>query len=68
LEIIKRRREIMVESPVYEMILEEGELKGKTAGIKEGKHDAARRMKEDGVPPNKIAIYTGLSEEEIQRL
>jgi len=51
-----------------QILMEKGMQKGKTEGIKEGKHDDARRMKEDGVPPNKIAIYTGLSEEEIQRL
>ncbi len=72
LEIIKRRREIMVESPVYEMILEEGELKGKTAGLRQGikekAYDTARRMLAKGYPMEDIAEITGLSEEEIQGL
>ena len=52
--------------------LKEGMEKGIEKGIVEGaqkeKTDTARRMKADGMPPELIAKYTGLSAEEIERL
>ena len=50
----------------------EGEEKGLTRGRKEGastrEMEIARNMKEDGNPTDKIAQYTGLSEEAIAAL
>ena len=50
----------------------EGEAKGKAEGIAEGKADEkadiAKAMLADNVNPSVIAKYTGLSEEEIQKL
>ena len=36
-ELIKRRRDIMIESPIYELIKEEGKLEGRMEGKIEGK-------------------------------
>jgi len=48
--------------------LAEGEAKGEAKGLAEGKHDAARRMKADGLESTLIEKYTGLSQEEIADL
>lgn len=49
---------------VVDTAFEEGEVKGKI----EGKIEIAQGMKADGVPIEKISKYTGLSEEEIEKL
>ena len=46
----------------------EGIAEGRAEGIAEGKAEIARSMKTDGVDPNTIAKYTGLSLDEINRL
>ena len=53
-----------------EMIIEkriEHEL-GVKEGIAQGKFDTAKRMKDDSLPDDLIAKYTGLSMEEIEKL
>ena len=47
---------------------EEGLAEGEAKGLAEGKHDAARRMKADGMDAALIAKYTGLTPEEIAEL
>ena len=46
----------------------EGHAEGRTEGIEENKRDNARKMKEDGMPIELIAKYTGLSATEIDSL
>jgi predicted transposase/invertase (TIGR01784 family) len=46
----------------------EGRKEGRAEGIAEGKIATARLMKADGEPAEKIARYTGLTIEEIQKL
>ena len=46
----------------------EGRMEGRAEGLAEGKIAAARLMKADGEPAEKIARYTGLTIEEIQKL
>ncbi len=46
----------------------EGLLEGKLEGLLEGKLETARMMKNDGESIDKIKRYTGLSEEEINRI
>lgn len=53
---------------VVDTAFEEGEVKGKIEGKMEGKIEIARGMKADGVSIEKISKYTGLSEEEIEKL
>ena len=64
-EAEKRRRDI-VASRMY------GEKKGREEGLKEGRKEVqeeiARKMKADGNPANKIALYTGLTEDAISAL
>jgi len=48
--------------------LEKGLKKGKREGKKEGKIEMAKLMKKKGEPIEKILEYTGLSEEEIEKL
>ena len=45
-----------------------GEIKGEIRGKLEGKRETAKGMKADGLPLLKIAKYTGLSIDEIERL
>jgi predicted transposase/invertase (TIGR01784 family) len=47
---------------------EEGEKIGEEKGIKKGKIEMARAMKKSREPTAKIALYTGLSTDEINRL
>jgi len=72
LEIIKRRRDIVVESPVYDMILQEGMLKGRQEGLYEGlinaRLETARNMLKEGEPIEKISRFTGLTLEELQKI
>ncbi|MCL2304081.1 MAG: Rpn family recombination-promoting nuclease/putative transposase [Planctomycetaceae bacterium] len=57
---------------IYQRTLEtaknEGVRKGIEVGKVEGKVDIAREMKKDGVNPQTIAKYTGLSVEEVEQL
>ncbi len=52
--------------------LAKGLAEGRAEGRAEGEHDkaldAARKMKEDGMPSKQISKYTGLSPEEIDKL
>jgi predicted transposase/invertase (TIGR01784 family) len=48
--------------------IEEGKAKGLEEGIAKGKIEIARQMKLEGEPIDKIARFTGLSEEDIARL
>ena len=48
--------------------LEKGLAKGLEKGIAQGKADTARAMKADGMAPELIAKYTGLTAEEIAKL
>jgi len=48
--------------------LKEGEKKGKKEGLKEGKIEMAKVMKKEGESVEKITKYTGLSQEEIEKL
>jgi predicted transposase/invertase (TIGR01784 family) len=81
--LLKRRRDLMIESPVYDMIKEEGLEQGIEQGIEQGLQevekrekqaekrkalDTARRMKEEGLPNDLISRVTGLSVEEIEQL
>jgi predicted transposase/invertase (TIGR01784 family) len=45
-----------------------GLAEGRAKGLTEGKKESARKMKADGVSPEKIHEYTGLPPEEIRRL
>lgn len=55
---------------------EEGRAEGRAEGLEEGRaegreeerRDNARKMKEDSMPTALIAKYTGLTEEEIEKL
>ena len=47
---------------------DEGFAEGRVEGIKEAHRENARRMKDDGVPTDLIAKYTGLTEDEIHSL
>mgnify|MGYP003571338625 CR=1 FL=1 len=47
---------------------DKGKAEGRAEGIAEGKIATARLMKADGEPAEKIARYTGLTIEEIQKL
>lgn len=48
--------------------LDEAAEEGEAKGIEKGKLDTAKAMLEDGVDPDKIAQYTGLSKEVIASL
>lgn len=48
--------------------LEEGRAKGLAEGRAEGRAETAKMMLEDGEPISKIMRYTGLTEEEIEKL
>ena len=48
--------------------LEKGLAKGLEKGIAQGKADTAKAMKADGMAPELIAKYTGLTAEEIAKL
>jgi predicted transposase YdaD len=42
--------------------------RGRAEGVYQEKIEAARRMKQDGLEPERIAAYTRLSPEEVGRL
>lgn len=46
----------------------EGRMEGRTEGIIAEKVEIARNMKAEGEPTEKIARYTGLSKDEIEKL
>lgn len=48
--------------------LEEGRAEGRAKGLAEGRAETAKMMLEDGEPKSKIMRYTGLTEEEIEKL
>lgn len=48
--------------------LEEGRAEGRAKGLAEGRAETAKMMLEDGEPISKIMRYTGLTEEEIEKL
>lgn len=48
--------------------LEEGLAEGREKGLAEGRAETAKMMLEDGEPISKIMRYTGLTEEEIEKL
>ena len=47
---------------------EEGREEGKAEGRMQEKYDTARKMLSDGMPTDIVIKYTGLSEEEVQKL
>lgn len=49
-------------------VMEGQYLEGRAEGIEENKRENARKMKEDGMPIELIAKYTGLSATEIESL
>ena len=48
--------------------LAEGRAEGREKGLAEGRAETAKMMLEDGEPISKIMRYTGLTEEEIEKL
>ncbi|MBQ9538062.1 MAG: hypothetical protein IJU95_02230, partial [Treponema sp.] len=45
-----------------------GLAEGRAAGLAEARAETVRNMLADNVPPEKIALYTGLSLEQVERL
>ena len=72
LDAYNRRRNFMIESPIYDIIIQEGIEKGIEKGKIEGKievkFEIARKMKDVGDSIDKIILITGLSKEEIEKL
>jgi predicted transposase YdaD len=72
MELIKRRRDIMIESPVYDLIIQEGIEKGIEQGIEKGAYQkacqTAKAMLKKGMDQHVIAEVTDLSFEDIERL
>ena len=74
LEFLKRRKDIMIQSPIYDIILKEGIEQGIEQGIEkgieqgiergtlQGKLEAAFKMQEAGIPYEKIKQITGLTD------
>lgn len=52
----------------HEKGLAEGLAEGRAKGLAEGRAETAKMMLEDGEPISKIMRYTGLAEEEIEKL
>lgn len=52
----------------YHATLEGAALLGRREGLEEGRAETAKMMLEDGEPISKIMRYTGLTEEEIEKL
>ena len=73
-EYSKNRRLRHIMTLADEMIIEKriehelGVKEGITQGITQGKFDTAKRMKDDSLPVDLIAKYTGLSMDEIEKL
>ena len=67
-----QKQEILEKGYIFESGVEEGLIKGKQAGIKEGtqgeKLRTAKAMLEDGVNDDFILKYTGILNEELQQL
>lgn len=70
LDFIKRRRDIMIQSPVYDWILEEGVQQGLQQGMQQGElHKAletARKMLDENAPLDFVLRVTGLTEEQLR--
>jgi len=64
--LFHRRRDVMVESALYEIIKEEGKLEGKIEGKIEGKLEDARRMLSRGYALEDVLEITGLTREQLQ--
>ena len=68
-EILARRRDIIIESPTYDLIKNEGRAEGWKEGLREGhaeeRLDIARRMKDAGMEEALILKLTELSPEEL---
>ena len=77
-ELLGRRRDIMIESPVYDMIKDEGKLEGKIEGKlegkregqiegkREGKIEVAAAMVGEGTPLATVLRLTGLTEGDLR--
>lgn len=79
----ERRKQLMIESPIYQDILDEGLQKGiekglrqgleqgraegEAAGIRKGKLDAAKAMLARGIDMDTVVEITGLDRESIQQ-
>jgi predicted transposase/invertase (TIGR01784 family) len=63
-ELFIKRRDLMIESPVYDWIVEEGVEKG----VEKGKLDDAKKMLKKGFSIEDISDITGLSTEKILEL
>ena len=63
LELLKRRRDIMIESPVYEVIKDEGRDEGKY----ENAIETARKMISKKYSIQDVLDMTGLAEEDLQK-
>lgn len=74
MENLRYQRSVIETSRIegFDEGFDEGFGKGKTEGVEEGRsaerEDTARKMKSDGLPPDVITRYTGLSAEEIAKL
>ncbi len=62
-----RRRDMMIESPIYDLIIQEGIEKGMEKGVEQEKFETARRMAARGYGIAEIRDVTDLSAEDLQR-
>ncbi|MHA1558581.1 MAG: Rpn family recombination-promoting nuclease/putative transposase [Alphaproteobacteria bacterium] len=67
-QYMKAKIRIMDEQYKIEELTDKAEKEGKARGLKEGRTEMARKMREDKEPIEKIERYTGLSKEEIDKL
>lgn len=65
--LLNRRKDIMIESPAYAYIKEEGRKEGQKEGILEGKLEDARNMLKKGYPLEDVLEITGLSAEDLRK-
>jgi predicted transposase/invertase (TIGR01784 family) len=76
MELIKRRRDIMIDSPVYDLIIQEGIEKGIEKGIEQGREEGAyqkacqtaKAMIRKGIDLHVKAEVTDLAFKDIERL
>lgn len=66
--LFEKRRDLMIESPVYDWILEEGIEKGVEQGIKKNTVETVKKMFQEGIAVDVIERITGLSREKILAL
>jgi len=64
-ELLNRRRDIMIESPAYDVIKEEGREEGIKEGELKGKLDDARKMIERGYSVSDVMEITGLGKDQL---